>query len=126
MRSILLIGLISPLAVVFPGSAVGQTVGAQGAGAQGYPTVDRVEYVLECMHNNAGRQEFLYKCSCVIDQIAAKLGYDDFVESSTAARYQNLAGDRGGEFRDPPETRAAAKRYLQIRSDAMKYCDVPR
>ena len=39
----------------------------QGAGATGYPTVDRVEFVLECMQKNGGKQEFLYKCACVID-----------------------------------------------------------
>jgi hypothetical protein len=98
----------------------------QGAGATGYPTVDRVEFVLECMQKNGGKQEFLYKCSCVIDEIAGKIGYDDFVEASTAARFQSLGGERGGVFRDPPQTRATAKRYMQIQSDAMKRCDVPR
>jgi hypothetical protein len=102
------------------------TAQAEGAGPQGFPTVDRVEFVLECMQRNAGRQEFLYKCACVIDQLAGKYTYDDFVESATAARYQSLAGDRGGEFRDPPKTREAVKRYLQIQSDAKKHCDVPR
>jgi hypothetical protein len=99
---------------------------AQGAGATGYPTVDRVEFVLECMQRNGGKQEYLYKCSCVIDGIARKYGYDDFVEASTAARYQSLAGERGGVFRDPPQVRDTAKRYLQIRGEAMKRCDVPR
>jgi hypothetical protein len=91
-----------------------------------YPTVERVEFVLECMQRNAGRQEFLYKCSCVIDELAQKYSYDDFVEAATAARYQTLGGERGGAFRDPPQTREAAKRYLQARSEAMKHCDVPR
>src|SRR3989449_1481750 len=36
---------------------------AQAADVHAYPTVDRVEYVLECMQRNAGRQEFLYKRS---------------------------------------------------------------
>jgi len=99
---------------------------AQAAATKGYPTVDRVEFVLECMERNGGKQEFLYKCSCVIDDIAEKYVYDDFVEASTAARFQNLGGERGGEFRDPPETRKEAKRYLQVKNDAMKRCDVPR
>jgi hypothetical protein len=99
---------------------------AQGAGAAGYPTVDRVEFVLECMHKNDGKQEFLYKCSCVIDGIAQKYAYDNFVEASTAARYQSLAGERGGVFRDPPQVRDTAKRYLQIRGEAMNRCGVPR
>jgi len=99
---------------------------AQAADRHAYPTVDRVEYVLECMQRNAGKQEFLYKCACVIDEIAKQYTYDDFVEASTAARFQSLGGERGGVFRDPPQTRDAAKRYLQVRSDAMKRCDVPR
>lgn len=98
----------------------------QGAAVHDYPTVDRVEFVLECMQKNAGKQEFLYKCACVIDEIAQKLPYDEFVEASTAARYQSLGGERGGLFRDPPKTRDTAKRYLQVQSDAMKRCDVPR
>lgn len=91
-----------------------------------FPTVDRVEFVLECMQRNAGRQEFLYKCACVLDEMAQKFSYDDFVEAATAARYQSLGGDRGGLFRDPPQTADAAKRYLQVRSEAMKRCEVPR
>jgi hypothetical protein len=114
-----------PLAVAFAVVAVGAAE-AQQRDLKAYPTVDRVEFVLECMQKNGGKQEFLYKCSCVIDDIAGKLGYDDFVAAATAARFQNLGGDRGGVFRDPPETRAAAQRYLKLQGDAMKRCDVPR
>jgi hypothetical protein len=113
------------LAVGFAAVAVGAAE-AQQRNAKVYPTVDRVEFVLECMQKNGGKQEFLYKCSCVIDDIAGKLGYDDFVEAATAARFQSLGGDRGGVFRDPPKTREAAQRYLKIQGDAMKRCDVPR
>ena len=98
----------------------------QAPATKDYPTVDRVEFVLECMEKNGGKQEFLYKCSCVIDEIAAKVGYDDFVEAATAARFQSLGGERGGLFRDPPQTREMAKRYLQIQGEAMKRCNVPR
>jgi hypothetical protein len=96
------------------------------AAAHEYPTVGRVEFVLECMQRNAGKQEFLYRCACVIDEIAQKFSYDDFVEASTAARYQSLGGDRGGLFRDPPQTRDAAKRLTQVQGEAMKRCNVPR
>ena len=120
MNSTRLIVLASALAIA-PGAAW-----AQGAGATGYPTVDRVEFVLECMQKSGGKQEFLYKCACAIDAIAQTYTYDDFVEASTAARYQTLAGERGGVFRDPPSVRETAKRYLQIQGDAMKRCGVPR
>jgi hypothetical protein len=100
--------------------------GAAQAAAFEYPTVQRVEFVLECMQRNAGKQEFLYKCACVLDTVAGQYSYDDFVEASTAARFQSLGGERGGVFRDPPKTRDSAKRYLQVHSEAMKRCDVPR
>ena len=117
MRSTPYLALASAL------SAVG---GAQAADPGEYPTVDRVEFVLECMQRNAGKQEFLYKCACVIDEVARRYTYDDFVEASTAARFQGLGGERGGVFRDPPKTRDAAKRYMQVHSEAMKRCGAPR
>jgi len=116
IRAALVLGL-----AMLPGAVVGQV-----RATKDYPTVDRVEFVLECMEKNGGKQEFLYKCSCVIDEIAAKVGYDDFVEAATAARFQSLGGERGGLFRDPPQTREMAKRYLQIQGEAMKRCNVPR
>jgi hypothetical protein len=115
------IALVIALAIV-PAA----TAAAQGKGAKVYPTVDRVEFVLECMQKNGGKQEFLYKCSCVIDDIAQKIPYDDFVEAATAARFQSLGGERGGVFRDPPKTREMAQRYVKIQGEAMKRCDVPR
>jgi len=113
------------LALAMSAASVG-SVPARAAAGHDYPTVDRVEFVLECMQRNAGKQEFLYKCACVIDEIARQYLYDDFVEAATAARFQGLGGDRGGVFRDPPKTREIAKRYLQVQNDAMKRCDVPR
>ena len=106
--------------------ALALSLAAMGASAHDYPTAGRVEFVLECMQRNAGKQEFVYKCACVIDEIAQKYSYDDFVEAATAARYQTLGGERGGLFRDPPETREQAKRYMQVQGEAMKRCNVPR
>ena len=116
IRAALVLGL-----AMLPDAVLGQAPATKD-----YPTVDRVEFVLECMQKNGGKQVFLYKCSCLIDDIARKYSYDDFVEASTAARYQTLGGERGGVFRDPPQVRETAKRYLQIQSEAMKHCGVPR
>jgi len=107
-------------------AAAASLAGTCLAAPNDYPTSGRVEFVLECMQRNAGKQEFLYKCACVIDEIAQKYSYDAFVEASTAARYQSLGGERGGLFRDPPQTREAAKRFTQVQGEAMKRCDVPR
>lgn len=97
---------------------------AAPAWAAEYPTVDRVEYVLECMQQHGGKQEYLYKCSCAIDAIAKELPYEQYVEASTAARHQSLAGERGGLFRDPESIRGMAKQYREIQSRANEQCRV--
>lgn len=93
--------------------------------AHDFPTTDRVEYVLECMKNNGGKFEFLYKCSCAIDSIAKKLSYDEYVETSTALRDQSLSGPRGAAFRDPESVKAMAKKYKTVQIEANKACNVP-
>ena len=90
--------------------------------AHDYPTVDRVEYVLECMWNHDHRQEFLYKCSCAIDEIAKVLTYDQYVEASTALRGQKYPGERGGAFRDPEGVKDLAKKYREVQAQASKQC----
>jgi hypothetical protein len=96
------------------------------AQAHDYPTVDRVEFVVECMRNNGGEYHYLYKCACVIDTIAKELTYDQYVEDSTVARYQGMAGERMGEFRDPDAMKDSAKRYRSILANAKKQCSVPK
>jgi len=93
-----------------------------GACANDFPTVDRVEYVIECMKNHSGKHEYLYKCSCMIDHIAKELGYDEYVETSTALRNQSLSGPRGAEFRDPGLVKGMAKKYKTSQDGAMKAC----
>lgn len=111
MKSILVAAALG-VAILMPGIA----------SANDFPTSARAEYVLECMKNNQGKYEFLYKCSCAVDQIAAKLKYDDFVEMSTALRHQSLGGERGAEFRDPEWVREKAKQYKGIQQAANDSC----
>lgn len=96
------------------------------AHADDYPTSGRVEYVLECMQKHDGKPEFLYKCSCAVDQIAKALPYDDYVAMSTALRNQNLAGERGGLFRDSGNVKDMASKYKAIEASANKACAVPQ
>lgn len=90
--------------------------------ANDFSTSARAEYVLECMKVNHGKEGLLQKCSCEVDEIAGKLKYDDFLEMSTALRYQSLGGDRGAEFRDPKEVRNKAKTYEKIQQAAKDSC----
>src|ERR1700739_2749076 len=52
------------------------------ASAHDFPTVDRVQYVLECMYRNGGSSVYVYKCSCVIDTIAQKYTYEQWTDAS--------------------------------------------
>lgn len=90
--------------------------------ANDFPTTSRVEYVMECMKDNKGKYEYLYKCSCVIDGIASKVGHDEYVEISTAARHRSLGGERGAEFRDPEMVRSMAKKYKEILDASNNAC----
>jgi len=92
--------------------------------ANDFPTSDRVEYVIECMMNHDGKQEYLYKCSCTIDSIAREVGYREYVEIATALRNQSLGGPRGAEFRDPELVKAMASKYKSILAKARKACFV--
>ncbi len=94
------------------------------AQAHEFPTADRVEYVLECMMKHPGKQEYLYKCSCAIDQIAREVAYDEYVEISTALRHQTLGGERGAEFRDPDSVKAMATKFKALQARARKTCFV--
>jgi hypothetical protein len=87
-----------------------------------FPTIARVEYVVECMRTMGSAEENLYKCSCVIDRIAEKFSYDDFVEASTFSKYASTAGDRGGVFRDPDEAKQKTKLYRETETSAFKSC----
>jgi hypothetical protein len=96
------------------------------ASAHDFPTVDRVQYVLECMYRNGGSSVYVYKCSCVIDTIAQKYTYEQWTDASMIARYQTMPGEGMGLFRDSPEARKAAKQYREDEAAAKKACAVPK
>jgi hypothetical protein len=97
-----------------------------GALAHDYPTVDRVEYVLECMKNNGGEYHYVYRCACVIDAISTELSYEAYVDASSVARYSAMGGERAGVLRDPEPLKDMAKRYRALQAKANQECGVSR
>lgn len=97
--------------------------GAAPAGHAGYeyPTQGRVEYVLTCLDENGHEFANVYKCSCVIDKIAAVLPYDEFVDQQTFARYATLGGQGGAEFR-VDHARQESKAFRTLTSSAYRAC----
>jgi hypothetical protein len=118
------IGFIGACAVAGPafGETPGSGADAAAAPAHDYPTVARVEYVNECIAKNGGQLAALYQCSCAIDRIANALSYDEYVESSTYAKYATLAGQQGGIFRDSEHARQLAKSFRDLESNSLHSC----
>ena len=92
------------------------------ASAHDYSTQTRVEFVLECMKTHGGAYEYLYKCSCLIDEVAQKLSHDDFIDMSSIARYSQMSGERAGVFSDSEQMKDARKNYLAIIKQGEKAC----
>ncbi len=90
--------------------------------AHDYPTQARVEYVNDCVSRNGGKLSQVYQCSCVIDDIANTLTYDEFVETATFARYATLPGEGGGIFRDSEQAKARAKQFRELEKNAYRAC----
>jgi hypothetical protein len=91
--------------------------------ARDYPTVARADYVLGCMAANGNTRLALERCACAIDAIAAQLPYEHYEAADTVLRMQagNL-GERGGEFRDPPQVRAAVEALRRAQAEATLRC----
>jgi hypothetical protein len=89
-----------------------------------YPTVERVEFVEACAmeYPDKPHHEMVYKCSCVLDKIATKLSYDDFVEMSTAAKAFSVAGERGNAVRDSSVGKDYNKRFKEMLKSARESC----
>jgi hypothetical protein len=106
------------LCVLWPAVAL-----AQPSPANDFPTRARVEFVLECMRSSkASPQESMYKCSCAIDDIAARVAYSTWVDLSTVANATTIAGERGGVMRDLKDGRKLISSFRDLQADAKKRC----
>ena len=108
----------SGLAVAAPPAAKA----APRSGA-GYPTVDRVLYVQDCVRDNPGPPfEMVTKCSCAIDKIAEQVKFDDYVNMTTVVNAVTIGGERGGELRDNETIKPQIARWRELQSKAQKAC----
>lgn len=100
------------------------SLGSAGAAVgNDYPTLDRVEYVLGCARDASGpAQENIYKCTCVIDAIAEKLPFEQYVEYSTAVKAFTIGGERGEVMRGYTQGKEMAGAFRTIQAEARKAC----
>jgi len=91
--------------------------------ANDFPTLTRVEYVLNCMQEKGGKNyDNLYHCVCAVDHIAAKLPHEEFLQAETFVTNVNLPGERGGVFRDPPQSKALRDKLQAAQQEAVAAC----
>ncbi len=91
--------------------------------ANDFPTQARVEYVLRCMDSHGGQKyDVLYSCICIIDKIAEKIAYDEYVEGDVFAQLRTTPGERGGLFRDPERASFLVKKISNLTEAAKKSC----
>jgi len=89
----------------------------------GYPTLDRVRYVQECMRDNPGPTfEMTDKCVCAIDRIAEQVPHDQYMEMVTATNATSIGGERGSYIRDAKALQDDIKRYRSLQADVKKAC----
>jgi hypothetical protein len=93
------------------------------AAANDFPTVERVNYVQECMRTHPGPNfEMVNKCSCALDKLALKVKFDEYVTMTTIVKAVTIGGERGGELRDNESIKPQIKRYRDLQSEAQKSC----
>lgn len=91
--------------------------------ANDFPTLARVEYVLQCMLEHGGQNyDNLYHCACAADTLAGKLSYEDFAQAQTFTYLYSMPGERGGEFRDPPQSGDLRARLKEAKALAQRTC----
>lgn len=91
----------------------------------GYPTVDRVLYVQECMRSHpGGHYEMVNKCACALDRLALELPFGEYVEMATASNASSIGGERGGYIRDTEVLQVQVRRYRALQAKVKKACFV--
>ncbi len=89
-----------------------------------YPTHEEVRFVNECIALHGGRSwGTLYKCSCVLDYIAARMPFDEFSAADTYRRGRDISGEGGDVLREPGEEGILLRQKLtRLQAKARNQC----
>ncbi len=90
--------------------------------AQGYPTVERADYVFACMASNGQSRQVLEQCSCSIDVVASILPYPKYVEADTILRLRQVGGEKGSVFRSNAGMREIVANLRRAQAEAEIRC----
>ncbi len=90
--------------------------------SQGYPTVERADYVFACMASNGQSRQVLEQCSCSIDVVASILPYPKYVEADTILRLRQVGGEKGSVFRSSARMKKTVADLRRAQAEAEIRC----
>lgn len=77
-----------------------------------YPTAARADYIFACMATNGQSRQMLEQCACSIDEIAAILTYEKYLQAETVLSMRRVGGERMAVFNNSV---AAANLVAELR-----------
>ncbi|MBP0484699.1 hypothetical protein [Sagittula salina] len=87
-----------------------------------YPTSARADYVFACMATNGRSRQVLEKCSCSIDEIAAILPYEKYLEAETVLSMRRVGGERMAVFNSAAAAEAFVADLRRAQAEAEVVC----
>jgi len=87
-----------------------------------YPTEARADYVFACMASNGQTREMLRRCSCSIDEIAAILPYEKYLEAETVLSMRRVGGERMSYFKNSAPSQAMVADLRRAQAEAEMVC----
>lgn len=90
-----------------------------------FPTLARVEYVMQCMLRHGGQSYItLYSCACTLDKLASQMPYETFTQAQTFQNMKRTPGEKGAIFRDSPQSKPLRAQLKKAQKSAESSCFV--
>lgn len=87
-----------------------------------YPTAARADYVFACMATNGRSREMLVQCACSIDEIAAILPYEAYLQAETVLSMRRVGGERMAVFNASVAAEELVKALRRAQAEAELIC----
>ncbi len=107
------------LALMLPVAALGQSAAER---LNDFPTAARADYVFACMVTNGQTRGMLERCACSIDEIAALLPYERYLEAETVLSMRRVGGERMAVFNSSAAAEALVAELRRAQAEAEIVC----
>ncbi|MEM8729780.1 MAG: hypothetical protein AAGF79_07660 [Pseudomonadota bacterium] len=105
--------------ILAPVSAMAQNAAAR---LNDYPTATRADYVFACMQTNGLSRAMLERCSCSIDEIAAIVPYEKYLQAETVLSMRRVGGERMAVFNSAVAAESLVAELRRAQAEAEVVC----